>query len=91
MSELCKGCKWNNYPYCNGSKDFDGNFMRIDNLRPIFMCGQKDNNIVYDFSIIEKTKLELLEERIEILENANKTQQMFKQNIIMYKKLEEKI
>ena len=74
MSEhkICVGCTWNKYPECLGFKMFSGEFMNIENLRPTFNCGQKDNIELTDFSIVKKSELELrleeLEQKIAILE-----------------------
>ena len=74
MSEhkVCKDCRWNKYPSCLGFKMFSGEFMNIENLRPTFNCGQKDNIELTDFSIVKKSELELrveeLEQKIAILE-----------------------
>lgn len=65
--KTCKGCKWNNYPTCKGTIMDNGNEMNIENLRPIFKCGQKDLDIIADFTP-KKTRLEVLEERIIELE-----------------------
>ena len=48
--KICKECRWNNYPECEGTINVDGSKMRIDKLRPIFNCGQKDLSILTDFS-----------------------------------------
>ena len=48
---------------------FDGSYMNIENLRPGFECGQKDELITTDFSIIVKSALEL---RVEALEEKTK-------------------
>jgi len=70
--EICKGCRWNKYPVCEGMKMFDGNYMTIENLRKEFQCGQKDSSMMVDFSIKQKTadqlKIEELEARLAILE-----------------------
>ena len=66
--EICKGCKWNNYPECYGIIMDNGSYMNIEHLRPEFKCGQKDKDLAFDFSIRTKTKLEELEERIDELE-----------------------
>jgi len=65
-NKVCKGCKWNHYPECHGTKMFDGSYMRIDNLRPTFNCGQKNDLEMMDFSISKKSDLEI---RIEELES----------------------
>ena len=71
--EVCKGCKWNNYPVCNGIIMFDGNPMNIEKLRPTFQCERKDLDNIDDFSIKPKSPLELkieeLEARIRALES----------------------
>ena len=64
--KICKVCKWNKYPLCEGTKMFDGEFMNIEKLKPGFKCGQKDLPDVKDFSIKTKTELEL---KVEMLEN----------------------
>lgn len=63
--KICKGCRFNKYPLCEGTKMGDGNYMNIENLKPIFQCGQKNELEFTDFSIIEKSNIEL---RIEDLE-----------------------
>ena len=71
-NKICKGCQYNKYPLCEGTKMFDGNYMNIENLRKGFECGQKDYPELKDFSIKIKTTLELkieeLEEKINRLE-----------------------
>ncbi len=71
--EICKGCKFNKYPLCEGTKMFDGNYMNIENLNDGFVCGQKDKSELTDFSTVKKSSLELkveeLESRINTLEN----------------------
>ena len=59
--ELCKDCQWNEYPVCDGTIMWDGLEMNIENLRPIFRCGQKNREIITDLSTIKKTKLEAKE------------------------------
>lgn len=66
--KICEDCKWNKYPLCMGIKMED--YMNIENLNDDFQCGQKDLDNMMDFSIREKTKLELLEERVETLESG---------------------
>lgn len=76
MSEhkICKDCKFNHYPECHGIKMDDGNYMNIENLKPGFRCGQKNEDKLFDFSIKKKSELELkieaLEERINELEGV---------------------
>ncbi len=76
MSEnkTCKGCKWNEFPICKGIIQENGNFKRIDNLRPIFGCGVKDMLIPLDNSIRIKSDSEKkiidLESRIKVLEDG---------------------
>ena len=71
----CLGCKWEDFPYCKGTKMFDGGFMNIENLSPNFDCGKKNEDEIMDLSYIPKTqqelKIEELENRIKILENGN--------------------
>lgn len=69
--KICKGCIWNNYPTCKGTIMHDGNEMNIENLKPSFRCGQKDMDIMTDFTP-KKTKVEELEERIQVLEGDKK-------------------
>jgi len=57
--KVCKGCKNNNYPTCSGTIMFDGNEMNIENLKPMFQCGQKDEPELTDFSIQVKSELQL--------------------------------
>ena len=64
-NKVCKGCKYNKYPICEGIKMFDGNYMNIENLKESFNCGQKNDTIVVDFSIVKKTEEELIIEDIE--------------------------
>ena len=47
----------------------NGTEMNIENLRPLFNCGQKDDPIITDFSIKIKSEIEL---RIEALEEKTK-------------------
>lgn len=63
-NKICKGCPYNHYPECYGTKMFDGNYMNIENLKEVFECGQKEESELFDFSIKRKTPLEL---RIEEL------------------------
>lgn len=62
--KTCKNCKWNEYPICKGTIMDDGNYMNIENLKPNFRCGQKDLLELTNFSIQEKSKLELLEKKV---------------------------
>lgn len=68
----CEGCDWNDYPLCLGTKMNNGNWMKIDKMRPGFTCGQKDEEEIVDFServkSAEELKIEELEARIEALE-----------------------
>ena len=70
--KVCVGCKWNEYPLCKGSIMLDGNYMNIDKLHEEFQCGVKLRDTPKDHSIIEKSKIELLEDRIKVLEDAKK-------------------
>lgn len=64
--EVCKGCKWNNYPLCNGTI-VDGIKMNIEKLNIGFQCGVKDRESPYIYSKIpQKSDLEL---KIEELQN----------------------
>lgn len=63
--EICKGCRWNSYPECLGTKMFTGEFMKIDNLKSGFRCGQKDESKAMDFSIKIKSDLELIIEDLK--------------------------
>ncbi len=69
---ICKGCQWNKYPLCEGTKMDSGNFMNIENLRIGFKCDQKNDLIITNFNIIKKSESELkikdLETRITELE-----------------------
>lgn len=62
---VCKGCPYNKYPLCYGIIMMSGKYMLIDNLKEGFECGQKDEPILTDLSIVKKSALEL---RIEELE-----------------------
>ena len=62
--EICKGCIFNKYPLCEGTKMEDGTFMNISNLNVVFECGQKDKEMT-DFSIKYKSELELKIEELE--------------------------
>jgi len=70
--KTCKGCKWNNYPYCNGLILHNGEYMKIDDKKPSFECGLKEDISITDLSIVKKSELELkineLEQRIAELE-----------------------
>ena len=70
--KVCLECRWNDYPVCLGTIMDDGNYMNIENQRPGFQCGQKDEAILTDFSIKIKSDLELkieaLEARIKAME-----------------------
>jgi len=70
MSEnkVCIKCQYNHYPECHGTIDDNGEYIKIDNLRDGFECGQKDLPMV-DFSIKVQTKLEVLEARLLALES----------------------
>lgn len=50
----------------------DGNEMNIENLKPSFQCGKKDDDDITDFSIKIKSALELkvieLENKLKLLE-----------------------
>lgn len=69
--ETCKGCQWNDYPLCTGTK-IDDTFMKIDKMRPNFRCGQKEEREVKEHQLNPKSRLELLEERIKALEEVRK-------------------
>ena len=69
--KICKGCRWNKYPKCEGIIMMDGNFMDNNIMKPDFRCGQKDSNIVNDLTPKKsdlKLKIEQLETRILELE-----------------------
>ena len=70
--KVCKGCHWNKYPYCHGTIMMNGNYMNIENQKPGFHCGKKDEAELTDFSIYIKSesesKIEELEARILSLE-----------------------
>lgn len=74
--KVCKGCRWNGYPICLGTILDSGNNMNIENLRPGFQCGQKENSVINDLSIKIKLELDLkledIEARIKVLEDAGK-------------------
>ena len=67
--KVCKDCNWNKYPLCEGTIISNGEFMNIENLKPGFECGQKNDPNPFDFSIKKKSSLEL---RIEVLEEKTK-------------------
>lgn len=67
--EVCKGCKWNNYPICNGTIMPDGEFMNIENLNPGFQCGVKDMESIKDYSIRTKSEVEEIKEKMAELED----------------------
>jgi len=73
IHKICKDCKFNKYPLCEGTKMKDGNFMNIEKLKENFQCGQKEEAELMDFSIKKKTpeqlKIEELEARILELES----------------------
>ena len=63
--KICKDCKWNKYPICEGTLD-NGVPVRIDSLRKEFECGQKFRDIPFDLKVvIEKSALELKIEELE--------------------------
>lgn len=64
--KICKGCKYNRYPLCYGTKMYDGEYMNIENLKESFNCGQKDEPELTDFSIKTKSELELRIEELEL-------------------------
>ncbi|TFG23931.1 MAG: hypothetical protein EU529_05895 [Promethearchaeota archaeon] len=48
INETCIGCRWNNFPFCEGTiikVGLEERKMRIDKLRPIFRCGQKNESV----------------------------------------------
>ena len=63
--EVCKGCRWNDYPNCLGTKMFDGVFMNIEKLKSGFQCGQKESLTMVDISFKPKLVLELKIEELE--------------------------
>ncbi len=65
--DYCKGCKWNNYPICNGIKMEDDTLMNIENLRPSFECIVKFQDEGIGF-IKNKTELKLIQEKNQELE-----------------------
>lgn len=72
-NKICKGCQWNNYPTCKGNIMFNGNEMNIENQKPGFQCGQKDEPVLTDFSIVRKLDLELkIEDLQEQINNLKK-------------------
>lgn len=67
--EICIGCKWNNYPICNGTVINDVN-LRIDNLSPRFKCGVKDRDYIhYINTSLEKSEVELLQEQVVVIDD----------------------
>jgi len=52
-NKICIKCKWNHSPFCYATK-IDGAFMRNDNLKPTFTCGQKESDIVSEFWVLVK-------------------------------------
>ena len=70
--EVCKDCRWNNYPICNGIKMEDDTLMNIENLRPLYSCVIKFQEEGMGF-IKNKSEYELkikeIEDRISVLEN----------------------
>ena len=61
--KICKGCFYNHYPECYGTK-YDGNYIKIDNLREGFECGQKNESKMFDLTP-KKSDLELRMEELE--------------------------
>ena len=72
--KICKDCKWNEYPLCKGTIMPNGEYMNIENIKPIFKCGQKEELELNDMSIERKSDLDLkieeLETRINELEKV---------------------
>ena len=70
-NKICRECRWNKYPICEGIIMMNGNFMNIEKLRSSFKCGQKDKVDICDL-MPKKSKIELkleeLEVKIKILE-----------------------
>ena len=67
--EICKECKWNEFPYCKGTIE-DNIKMRIDFLRPNFECGVKgrlEPRVIVSTSEIEQ-EISDLKARITELE-----------------------
>jgi hypothetical protein len=71
--KICKGCRWNKYPLCEGTRMDTEKFMNIENLKTNFKCGQKDRDNIDDLSFRPKTEIEL---RIEALEEKTKDLKM---------------
>lgn len=72
--KVCKGCGWNKYPICNGLI-FDGVPMNIENLKPLFICGTKDESIAVEFkptATEAELKIEELEARLVTVEEKTK-------------------
>jgi len=70
--EVCKNCKFNHYPECYGTILSDGSYMKIDDLRVDFACGQKLEEKATNFVSFKNTRYKVfleLENRVEILEN----------------------
>ena len=73
VNEVCIDCQWNKFPLCDGTIDYLGTKMNIENLNEQFQCGQKNNSEISDdrnnnyLSIQER--LNKLENRIQQLES----------------------
>ena len=68
--KTCKECQYNSYPICTGTIMKNKSNMNIENLKPNFKCGQKDQIEITDFSIFKTQDEEIteLKSRIEVLE-----------------------
>ena len=61
--KTCVGCRWNNYPICDGTIMGSGDEMNIEKLSINFRCGQKYLLDVSDYSI-KPTEIELLQQEV---------------------------
>lgn len=64
--DVCVGCKWNNYPTCDGTI-IDGSKMNIENLVETFLCGVKDLDEAKITSNLTRGNIK----RIELMNRAN--------------------
>ncbi|KKM82982.1 hypothetical protein LCGC14_1314010 [marine sediment metagenome] len=68
--EICKKCKWNNYPTCSGIILY-GTEMNIEHNKIGFICGTKDETERVEFTKTKtesEIKIEELEARIKVME-----------------------
>lgn len=61
---ICEDCRWYKYPECLGTIMIDGSYMNIEKLAIDFQCGQKEREVVTNFTESEPT----VEERLTALE-----------------------